>query len=80
MARALGTTTGGGVIAVALAKGWLGVMLAVAVVLIFVFLVGWVIKDPDRSERLAALITAWRSGHSGLAAKDRSAVKRGKGP
>jgi hypothetical protein len=64
--RALASTAGGGALAAALATGWVGAVLLIALVLVPTLAVCWVIADPDRPHRLAVLLTAWRHEPSAM--------------
>lgn len=60
--QALGVTAGsGGVASALLAAGWTGVVLVAVLLLVVVGAVCWTIADPGRADRLALLITSWRS-------------------
>jgi hypothetical protein len=63
MVRTVIGATGGivGVLSALLAAGWVGAVLLTAVVGVFVGAMCWVINDPYRPERLALLITSWRT-------------------
>ena len=65
MRRALGTTGSSGVLATLLAKGWIGVGFALAVVTVLTVAVCWVIADPDRPHRLALVLAALRGAPNG---------------
>jgi hypothetical protein len=60
MRRAIGTGVGGGILSTLLAKGWVGVALAVGVVVVLTVAVCWVVADSERPQRLALLLSAWR--------------------
>jgi hypothetical protein len=59
--RLIGTATGGGVLGTVLTAGWVGGMVLIGVVVVLVGAVCWVLADPDRSARVALLVTAWRT-------------------
>lgn len=60
MRQALGATAGGGALVAALATGWVGIALIIAVISVPTLAVCWIVADADRPQRLALLLAAWR--------------------
>lgn len=64
MRRLLAGSGASGALATLLAKGWTGIALAMAVIIVVVLALCWIINNPDRPERLALLLAAWRGTRS----------------
>ncbi|MEV5720600.1 hypothetical protein AB0L41_42615 [Amycolatopsis mediterranei] len=58
------SVTGGASTAVvaALAAGWIGIAALVIAIVVPIAAICWVLADPDRPQRLALLLSAWRYG------------------
>ncbi|MFF5097727.1 MULTISPECIES: hypothetical protein [Actinosynnema] len=52
----------GGMVAAALAAGWVGAALLIIAILAPTIAICWVLADHDRPQRLALLVTTWRHG------------------
>ncbi|MBW4716692.1 hypothetical protein [Saccharothrix obliqua] len=61
--KTIGMTGGaGGMVAAALAAGWIGAALLIIAILAPIIAICWILADPDRPQRLALLVTTWRHG------------------